>query len=623
MCVQDRIRHGIDPLLKTDRIGLVVVVASLLAIATTLTLVFQNQMSDRLAGIRSQGVSLARALSGIPYEQLIPGGEQQGVVQVLRYSAADTNFAYAGVVDLEGRSISEVAIDAVFVPPFSIPHEPSAWLGEQYLELEADRRQIIEFHAPLLDGDALRGFIRLGYFRPTLGASTDQLPFLATMALPVFLLVPLFQFLLRREVRPIRDANREISSMMEGEAFKRVEIAASGELGDFMARFNSFIDDTSRRIHELEQEQNRLVTSSKLLTYRKNRVETVLETLPEAVMILDETGTITFVNQKFGSLFGVTTQVVMTQPIHNWCDHPDVKALLARYQSDGKKQNFTDTMRFDFRVASAKAIATKTYPLFSPGKESTSIGTLVVFRDETQEALARQARVDFVSHLSHELKSPLNVLALYSESLLSEAGKSEERRVEAVNVISGEVRRLSSLISSLLSMTQIENGSLTPDKNLVRLNDVATAAYEEARHMASGKDITFEIHSPKEMNPVLVDKDLIRIAITNLLSNAIKYNRDDGTVDLSIEETDDAIQIRVSDTGIGVSEEEEISIFEKFYRSADEHVQAIGGHGLGLALSRQIVELHNGTLSLNRDREEGAEFIINLWKEATAVKQAI
>lgn len=600
-----------------------IVVASLLAIASMVALVFQNQMSDRLAGIRSQGVSLARALSGVPYDQLIPGGEQQGVVQVLRYSADDTDFAYAGVVDEDGRSISEVATDGVFVPAFSMPQEPSAWMGEQYLELEAGRREIIEFHAPLLDGGTLRGFIRLGYFRPTLDASADQLPFLATIALPVFLLAPLFQFLLRREVRPIREANREISSVMEGEAFKRVDISASGELGDFMRRFNSFIDGASGRIHELEQEQNRLLTSSKLLTYRKNRVETVLETLPEAVMILDETGTITFVNHKFASLFGVTPQVVMSQSPHNWCEHPDVIALLMRFQSDGNKQNFTDTIRFDFRVASERAIATKTYPLFAPGKESASIGTLVVFRDETQEALARQARVDFVSHLSHELKSPLNVLALYSESLLSEAGKSEEHRVEAVNVISGEVRRLSALITSLLNMTQIENGSLTPDKNLVKLNDVVAAAFEEARHLASDKDITFEIHSPKEMNPVLVDKDLIRIAITNLLSNAIKYNREGGTVDLTIEETDDAIQIRVSDTGIGVSEEEEISIFEKFYRSADEHVQAIGGHGLGLALSRQIVELHNGTLSLNRDREEGAEFIINFWKEATAVRQAI
>ena len=125
------------------------------------------------------------------------------------------------------------------------------------------------------------------------------------------------------------------------------------------------------------------------------------------------------------------------------------------------------------------------------------------------------------------------------------------------------------------------------------------------------------------MNPVSVDKDLIRIAITNLLSNAVKYNRDDGTIELKIQETDDAVQIRVADSGIGISDEEAAKIFDKFYRSSDERVQAIGGHGLGLALTKQIIELHHGSLSLDRDRAEGTEFIINLWKEAISVRQAI
>ena len=86
------------------------------------------------------------------------------------------------------------------------------------------------------------------------------------------------------------------------------------------------------------------------------------------------------------------------------------------------------------------------------------------------------------------------------------------------------------------------------------------------------------------------------------MSNAVKYTPDGGSVQLVVEETEDAIQIRVADTGIGVSEDEESRIFDKFYRSDDERVQAASGHGLGLALSRQIVELHNGTLLLNRER---------------------
>ena len=610
-------------MLKADRIGLVIVLASLSAIAAIAYLVFDYQHSSRLDNIRSQGVSLVRALSGVPFEQLAPGGSQHGVLQVLQHGADDDDFAYVSIVDNDGRAVSELAADGLIVPAARIPAEPSAWLGETQLGLLPKQRKIIEFHAPLLESGELQGFVRLGYYYPAFGLEMQQLSFFAAVALPVFLLVPLFYFLLRREIRPVREASQEIGRLMDGESFRRLEITATGELGDFMARFNHFIELAGSRIEDLQQNQKRLITSSKLLTYRKNRIETVLETLPEAVLILDESGTITFANQKLAAMFGVSQDVILEQPPRQWCDNADILQLLAKYSNDGKGRNFTDTIRFNLETAANQAIVTKTYPLFSPNRPSSAIGTLIIFRDETQEALARQARADFVAHLSHELKSPLNVLGLYSETMLTDAGKTEEFRIEAANVIADEVGRLSTLINGLLSMTQIENGSLTPDRTLVKLRDVASAAFEEARNSAGDRNYRFEFDAPRELNPVLVDKDLIRIAITNLLSNAVKYNLDGGEVRLTIEETDDAVQIRVADSGIGVSDDEAAKIFDKFYRSDDARVQSIGGHGLGLALTKQIVDLHHGSLSLNHDREQGAEFIINLWKETTAVKQAI
>ena len=609
--------------MKTNRIGLVIVTASLAAIAAIGYVLLENQHDQRLMSIRAQGTSLVRALSGVPFEQLTPGGAQQGVMQVLRYRAADSSFAYVNIVDRDGRTVNEVAADGVLVPAATIPAEPSSWLGETHPDVNDAGAKLIEYHAPLFDDGELQGFIRLGYQYPDKLFGARELPFLAAVSLPVFLLVPLFYWLLRHEVRPVREANEEISRVLDGEPMRRVEISASGELGDFMQRFNRFVAMADERIHGLEQDQKRMITSTKLLQYRKNRVEMVLETIPEAVLILDQTGTITFANQKLAALFGVSQQTILDQPPQVWCDNPDVLALLAKYNAGSKGRTFSDTIRFNVGNVSDQSIVTKTYPLFSPEKPSDAMGTLIIFRDETQEALARRARGDFVAHLSHELKSPLNVLALYSESLLSEAGRKEEFRVEAANVIAEEVDRLSTLITGLLNLTQIESGSLTPDRSLVKLRDVAFAAFEEARHSADDRDYRFEFNAPREMNPVLVDKDLIRIAITNLLSNAVKYNRDGGTITLTLEETDDAVQIRVADSGIGVDSEDAAKIFDKFYRSPNEEIQAVAGHGLGLALTRQIIELHHGSLSIDQDRDVGAEFIINLWKETTSVRQAI
>ncbi len=608
-------------MLKADRIGLVIVVASLLVITAIIWLLFGNQRDREIADIRTQGVSLARAISGVPYEQLVPGGPQQGVLQALLHGAGNKKLAYVTISDPRGLTVTESVANGLIAPTAKLPSEPSAWLGD--LEQTAGPDRFIEFHAPLLQESDLKGFVRLGYFYPSAGLSLDQTPFVAMVALPVFLLAPLFYFLLRMEIRPIQAANTEISRLIDGEGIAPLQIAATGELGEFMHRFNHFVEMASSKVNALEQDKERLLTSSKLLSYRKNRVETVLETLPEAVMILDESGTITFANQKLAAMFNVSTETVLSQPPQSWCEHADVLNLISKFQTQGKSRNFAETMRFSTDSNTARSVATKTYPLFATKSPNGALGTLIVFRDETQEALARKARTEFVSHLSHELKSPLNVLALYSESLLSEAGKSRDHQIEAANVIASEVDRLSSLIKSLLSMTQIESGSFTPDRNLVKLQDLVATAFDEAQAMAADKHCTFVLNAPKEMNPVLVDKDLIRVALTNLMSNAVKYNKDNGTVTVTVEDTEDAIQVRVADTGIGIDETEAAQIFDKFYRSTDERVQSIGGHGLGLALAKQIIELHHGTLLLDRDREEGVEFIINLWKEATAVRQAI
>lgn len=610
-------------MLKADRIGLVVVFASLLAIAALSYVVIRYQHMDVVDDIRKEGVSFVRAVSAVPYEHLMPGGTQQGVLRVLAHGTRNDSFAYVSIVDPDGRSVNEWAADGIIVPPSRFAAEPSAWLGETQHEIAPSGKRILEFHAPLLDAGDLDGFVRLGYRYPALGIDLQKLPFYAAMSLPVFLLVPLFYLLLRLEIRPVRRANAEISRLIDGEPLRKLEVAATGELGDFLLRFNRFIEFAAQRIELLEQEQRQMITSSKLLGYRKNRIETVLETLPEAVLILDESGTITFANQKLAAMFGVSTEVILSQPCGNWCGNADILHLLSKYQSGGTARALTDTVRFKLDSLAGQAIVTKAYPLFAPRDPSVSIGTLVIFRDETQESLARQARADFVAHLSHELKSPLNVLALYSESLLGEPGRKAEFRIEAANVIADEVDRLGKLITGLLSLTQIESGSLTPDKSLVKLRDVASAAFDEAKNSARDRNFRFVFDAPKEVSPVYVDKDLIRIAITNLLSNAVKYNVDGGEVRLTLEETDDALQIRVSDTGIGISDEESARIFEKFYRSEDERVQSVGGHGLGLALARQIVDLHLGSLSLDQDREQGTEFIINLWKETAAVRQAM
>ncbi|MEO1576481.1 MAG: HAMP domain-containing sensor histidine kinase, partial [Pseudomonadota bacterium] len=253
-------------------------------------------------------------------------------------------------------------------------------------------------------------------------------------------------------------------------------------------------------------------------------------------------------------------------------------------------------------------------------KDAAAAGCVVLIRDTTQQALARAGRAQFVAHVSHELKTPLNVLSMYSQSL-QEAGEDDrEMIVEAANVIEDEVQRLSALINNLLSLTRIEMGSMDLDKRRVRVNDLLSDALESARHFRGADQLELVLDLPSTLGALDVDKDLLRIVLNNLLSNAVKYNNPDGTVTLRARETDSELVVEVSDSGIGIDPEDVGSVFEKFYRSDDPNVRDRSGHGLGLALARDIVELHNGSLTVDSTVGTGTTFTLTLYRQMHEVR---
>jgi signal transduction histidine kinase len=196
-----------------------------------------------------------------------------------------------------------------------------------------------------------------------------------------------------------------------------------------------------------------------------------------------------------------------------------------------------------------------------------------------------------------------------------------EFRTEAVNVIRDEVERLAGLINNLLNITRIENGSLDLKRQRVKMGDLLRDAFENISRSGRGADLTFELDVPRELGLVNVDKDLLRIAVNNLLTNAIKYNRPGGRVTLAAEEGQESVRIRVRDTGIGIKPEDRARVFDKFFRSEEPQVRERTGHGLGLALVKDIVELHGGSLSVESEPGVGSEFVIELWREAGALQK--
>ncbi len=611
-------------LLKNERLGLAMVVASVAVIVLITGLLFKYQRDSRLDRIHVQGVSLARLLSSMPYEQLVLATGRQGPLHVLKQSHNDPDFLYTRIVDREGNPLAEVTAPGIVVPAAPMSVEPAAWMGARELELPGDDRTIVEFYAPVLSDGNLAGHICIGYSKPGYGINYEQLPFFATLALPIFLLTPLFYSLVKRETQPLRAANAELLAFLNCGKFQRVEVDASGERGEFMQRFNRFLGVMEERVEALQSQNTDMLMSGKVLSYKKSRIEAVLQAIPDAVMILDESGSTVFANVKFKSVLGLdANEIIGTKP-QQWCMNAEVRTLLSDdRRRRGEQGHRLESIEFAPRHAPKKAISASAYPLFLPKDPGHRLGTLVLFRDVTGEVLAKAARGEFVAHIAHELKTPLNVMAMYSEVLLDSAADSREVDIEAANVIHDQVERMATLINNLLSITQIEMGSINIKKQRIKLRELLMDIFDSVSPNGRSAELKFELDLPSDLPPISVDKDLMRVAINNLLTNAIKYNRPGGAVTLATEETEAQIHIRVRDTGIGIEAEDQARIFEKFFRSEEEGVRKRSGHGLGLALAKEIVHLHHGELSLQSSPGKGSEFTITFNKDAGFLQQAI
>ncbi|MFK8030351.1 MAG: ATP-binding protein [Gammaproteobacteria bacterium] len=594
------------------------IAASLLAISASTVLLLDYLRDGRDEAIRAQGVGLIRVLSALPYDELVPSSNPSAVMRTLQMNEGKENFAFASIVGVNAKPVVEVVAPGLIVPSLIVPNDPAGWLGQRTIPKSETHTEILEYYAPLLSDGELAGYLRLGYFKPGFGISPALIVFAATLALIIFLLTPLFYFLVRREIQPLEAAGSQLRDLLKEGQLQSVDVTASGELGQFMANFNQFVAYANERVASVEADRERVLTSTKLLSYRKERILRVIESFPEGILLLNEAGAITIANSQFEHILGVQPGVIVGSESMDWCKQEDVLDYLNLCRVGGRY--LPEAVEFVAESSPDKTFVITAYPLFKPDGSET-IGCLVVIRDITIEVLARKGRAEFVAHVAHELKTPLNVLSLYSQSLQDAAPDDEETRIEAANVIEEEVGRLSSLINNMLNITRIEMGSQDVETQRVRIRDLLEDVFNNAKLLRQAEGLNFDIRLPAQVTPLELDKDLIRIALNNFLTNAVKYNKPGGSITMTVEEHDEIVRISVADTGIGIKPEDLSRIFEKFYRSEENEVRDLAGHGLGLALARDIIELHNGSVSVESTQGEGTTFVIDLWKVVPVMKQ--
>jgi two-component system phosphate regulon sensor histidine kinase PhoR len=386
---------------------------------------------------------------------------------------------------------------------------------------------------------------------------------------------------------------------------------------------NNRLDGYRSRTDEFAKQIKDSQVQLQLLNKRRINTEAILYGIRDAVLVTDEFDRLSMANEAAGKLFGFDFK------------NSQYKSLNELINAD--KTEFTDLLR---QCRQNKVIATRRKIEFSGSachiakndnetpaekifdcvlscvcdEKKEICGVVAVLHDVTREKEISRMKDDFVSHVSHELKTPLASITAYSEMLLDGEADNEQTRKEFYSIIQNQAKRLNRMIDDILNAARIESGLIKIEKKPVSLTILIEEQMPMIKSFAEEKNITVSWghngQKPIVFDQVYGDRDMISQVIVNLMSNAVKYTPSGGSVKIKNEVDDVAglAKVSVTDTGVGIPDDELKYVFDKFYRVKANQTHA-KGTGLGLSLVKQIIEkIHNGKVFVKSKLGAGSTF---------------
>ncbi len=235
---------------------------------------------------------------------------------------------------------------------------------------------------------------------------------------------------------------------------------------------------------------------------------------------------------------------------------------------------------------------------------------LLLCEDRTQQQRVDEARRDFVANISHELKTPIGAIGLLSEAITGAADDPEAVRRFSAR-LDRESNRLSKLVNEIIELSRLQFDNPVESARAVRVDTVIAAAMDRVRSAAELKNIRLVRGGPMGLQ-VIGDKEQLVTAVNNLIDNAVAYSPEHTRVAVGVREREDAVEITVSDQGIGIPEDEQARIFERFYRVDPARSRQTGGTGLGLSIVKHIAAAHRGSVSVWSSHGAGSTFTLRL-----------
>jgi len=463
--------------------------------------------------------------------------------------------------------------------------------------------RMMYYALPVKENEQVVGFVRVSLPMTSVNAHVTAVQRMVWWTAILVSLAALMAtyIIVGRIIHPLETLIEAAGAIAEGDLKRRVPPSGGGELDTLGNAFNTMTSQLATRIEQLNDKRHEMEENAKLLS-------TVFGTMVEAVVAIDRNQRMLFVNPAAETLLGLRAADVGERAIFETVRTPTISKLVQQVLDTGEAQEV------ELQLSRSKSIAML---VASPLPGDPPPGAVLVLHDVTTLRRLENMRRDFVSNVSHELKTPLTSIQAYADTLLNGAlSDSEHNRVFVERIAKG-AERLDALIQDLLSLARIESDSQSFDIQPVSVATVVDHCVRDHVTIAAGKSIQLRVEHHADGLHVLVDSGGLQTILENLVHNAINYTPQGGTVTIRCDDAGEMVRIEVSDTGIGIPEEHHARIFERFYRVDRARSREVGGTGLGLAIVKHLVHEFGGRISLTSELGKGSTFVVELPK-ATA-----
>ncbi|WP_437791722.1 two-component system histidine kinase PnpS [Macrococcoides caseolyticum] len=415
------------------------------------------------------------------------------------------------------------------------------------------------------------------------------------IGLMLLIMLPILYFIVRyinkSYIQPIKEVTYASKLLANGNYKVRVPESNVTETKDLFISMNIL----ARTLQDFMNEQK----------LQRNRLETTLQNIPSATLLVNNYGEVVIANETFLNFFNRGNKIKKAH-YDTVIEHKDLKRMIKEAIATEKPIN--ETIEHNVNVHK-KYFDAAVVPVLSKKRKRIE-GIVIVLHDITQLKILEQMRKDFVANVSHELKTPITSIKGFTETLLDGAKEDKDTLEMFLDIILKESNRIQVLVSELLELSKIEQAN---HFNMVKVNlpQKVFNSVEVVYPLAEKKNIKFNLELEKNLF-VLAEPSKLKQVMINLLSNAINYSPEDAEVTVKAYLKADECIVEIIDQGIGIAPEETTRIFERFYRVDKARSRDSGGTGLGLAIVKHIIEVFNGEIDVESELGKGSTFRIKL-----------